>query len=277
MRYLVARGRIVQPRRIWATEKVKPHRGRSPMRPTIPTFVLHQRDAALRPFSRKDETAMKNTTNTSETRRFIPNGVLRRLNRVAERHGKRYMSDDCPVLNEGESVPVLRAFSGIDSAGWVRCEVPATPDCTVHVFLDVRLEDFGALPFMGELSEKRPEATSDGETICENLMSPSNLEDRPGFIFVPSIHHDKPAETPPPVVAPAPHYPDDIRSANARMDWGTHVAEPVYKDGKVTGEWRVARLRSRSDRPGKDVPWETVFSNREAAMDWARDLTTKAL
>jgi hypothetical protein len=45
--------------------------------------------------------------------------------------------------------PVFRALPGIDSAGWVRCVIPATPDCTVQVCLDLRVKDFEMLPVHG--------------------------------------------------------------------------------------------------------------------------------
>src|SRR5690242_3396154 len=83
---------------------------------------------------------------TKTTIRLIPNKELRRLNKIAAKHGRNRLTDDCPVLKDGYDVPIFLALPGIDSLGWVRCQIPATPDCTVQVFLDVRDVDFDRLP-----------------------------------------------------------------------------------------------------------------------------------
>lgn len=93
-----------------------------------------------------------------------------------------------------------------------------------------------------------------------------------GFVILGQSHQEKP-QPPAPPPEPARQYSDDFLSANAHMDWGTHVAYPTYKDGKATGEWRAARLRRRWDVPGKDVPWEAVLPNRDAALAWGRSMS----
>ena len=108
---------------------------------------------------------------------------------------------------------------------------------------------------------------------AESSIEESEQAEEPGFIILDQTGQETRKSVPvelTPLVEPPRRYPDDICSANARMDWTTHVAEPIYKDGVATGEWRVARRTKRWDIPGKDVPWEAVFSNQEAAMDWAR-------
>lgn len=77
---------------------------------------------------------------------FIPNADLWRLNWIATRNGKNSLTDGCPVMALGHNAPILLALPGIESPGWVRCVLPAKPDCTVHVCLDVRLEDYYQLP-----------------------------------------------------------------------------------------------------------------------------------
>jgi len=39
------------------------------------------------------------------------------------------------------------------------------------------------------------------------------------------------------------HYSDEGASANARRVSMTTISEPIYKDGKATGEWRACRRR----------------------------------
>ena len=78
----------------------------------------------------------------------------------------------------------------------------------------------------------------------------------------------KPPPPAPPPPAPVRHYSDDFRSANARIEWKTHIAEAIFKDGKPTGEWRVARGQFFIGQMGNAVPWEAVLPNREAAFAW---------
>jgi len=78
--------------------------------------------------------------------KYIPSHRLPELNYIAAKHRKNSLVDDCPVLKEPYHVPISLALPGIDSTGWVRCLVPATPDCSVQVCLDVRQEDFDCLP-----------------------------------------------------------------------------------------------------------------------------------
>lgn len=100
-------------------------------------------------------------------------------------------------------------------------------------------------------------------------------DEEPGFVFVTPINPTKPKPEPvePPAPQPPPRqYSDDFLSATLRLDWETHVAEPIFVDGKDTGEWRVCKLRNRWDMPGRDSPWNGVMADREAAVAWGRAL-----
>ena len=78
--------------------------------------------------------------------RFIPNKTLRRLNRIAAKHSMDSLQNDCPVLRDGWNAPILLALPGIEAAGWVRCMIPAAPDCLTPVFLDIQGAEFYKLP-----------------------------------------------------------------------------------------------------------------------------------
>lgn len=94
--------------------------------------------------------------------RFIPNKTLRRLNRIAAKHGMNSLTDDCPVLRDGYNVPVLFSLDDIDALGWVRCMIPATPDLTVNVCLDVPFDEFQKLPLhsMNQPAQELTDANS---------------------------------------------------------------------------------------------------------------------
>lgn len=57
-----------------------------------------------------------------------------------------------------------------------------------------------------------------------------------------------------------------------RIDWGTHVAEPVVKDGRKLGPWRVARLNANSNKYSGEITWEGEVPDRDAALEWGRRL-----
>lgn len=80
--------------------------------------------------------------------KYIPADRLAKLNGKAKKHGKNYMADEAPIMLGEYNVPVFFAQPGIDSAFWVRCVLPANPDCTSHVCLDVRTDDYDKLPSM---------------------------------------------------------------------------------------------------------------------------------
>ena len=82
----------------------------------------------------------------TEVRRYIPNGTLRRLNKIANKNGKNSLTDDCPVLRDGLNAPIFFAVPGIDTPGWVRCMIPATQECEDHVCLDIQSDEFDDLP-----------------------------------------------------------------------------------------------------------------------------------
>ena len=110
----------------------------------------------------------------------------------------------------------------------------------------------------------------DSEPINEAI---EHLE-KPGFVFLKPIIHEEPKPKPAPPPPPR-QYSDDFISANAHINWGTHVAYPTYKDGVATGEWRVCKLRNRWDKPGKDIPWDGVVPDRDAAFAWGRAVCEK--
>lgn len=86
--------------------------------------------------------------NATETVRYIPAKTLKRLNKIAIKHGKYCLTDDCPVLTEGKNVPIFLSIPDFTDGGWTRCHIPATSDCQNHVFLDIRFEDFEKLPII---------------------------------------------------------------------------------------------------------------------------------
>ena len=97
--------------------------------------------------------------------RYIPNRTLRRLNKIANKHGRNCLTDDCPVLQNGYAAPIFLAHPGFYTTGWVRCMIPATPDCEIQVCLDIQFEEFYDLPVHTSQSEtpeanREPRATS---------------------------------------------------------------------------------------------------------------------
>lgn len=97
-------------------------------------------------FRMTDKTTTDHDDLGIEIFRFIPNRTLRRLNLIAIKHGMNSMTDDCPVLRDGHNVPITRALPSIDTTGWVRCLIAATPDCDKYVFLDIQSDEFENLP-----------------------------------------------------------------------------------------------------------------------------------
>lgn len=68
-------------------------------------------------------------------------------------------------------------------------------------------------------------------------------------------------------------YSDDMRSANARWEGRYFLTEPVFRDGKATGEVRVYRIsipRSFCLVPSSKIPWHAVLPNKEAADEWVQ-------
>jgi hypothetical protein len=86
--------------------------------------------------------------NATESVRYIPARTLKKLNKLAIKHGKYCLTDDCPVLKEGKNVPIVLSIPSFDDGGWVRCQIPATGNCLNHVFLDIRPQDFENLPLV---------------------------------------------------------------------------------------------------------------------------------
>jgi hypothetical protein len=85
--------------------------------------------------------------------RYIPNLTLRRLNKIARKHGMNSLTDDCPVLQNGYAAPISLAHPGFNTTGWVRCMIPATSDCEIQVCLDIQCEEFYDLPVHTSQSE----------------------------------------------------------------------------------------------------------------------------
>lgn len=94
----------------------------------------------------KSDTRFDQQPIDAEKARFIPNRTLRRLNRIAHENGKNHLADDCPVLSDRYAAPIFVASRCIDTTGWVRCLIPATPDCEKQVVLDIQCDEFNALP-----------------------------------------------------------------------------------------------------------------------------------
>lgn len=114
-----------------------------------------------------------------------------------------------------------------------------------------------------------------GEWPSDNGTELDNGEidgEEPGFFFVTPIKQEKPKPelAQPPAPPPPRQYSDEYMSATLHLDWGTHVAYPIFKEGKETGEWRVCRLKNRWDIPGKTVTWEAVLPDMEAARAGGR-------
>jgi hypothetical protein len=101
-----------------------------------------------------------------------------------------------------------------------------------------------------------------------------------GFVIYDSVAASFPKtetkETPSEKVV-VPPWPDEGWSANCRLVRRTYIAEPIYKDGKPTGEWRVCRRRRHWPEYlcslGRNVPWEHVFPNEEAMEEWEQSLS----
>lgn len=123
-----------------------------------------------------------------------------------------------------------------------------------------------------------PVSTShDSENRQQNPM----LEEHDGFVI---LWDENPQPKPEPEPEPKPpkeHRPtptketDDRLSRMERSLSKNHMAEPVFKNGQRTGEWRVYRVRGINwydFMPGKDVPWDAVFPNERAFQQWRDSL-----
>jgi hypothetical protein len=98
-----------------------------------------------------------------------------------------------------------------------------------------------------------------------------------GFIILDEMPAERQPEIAPKVSSPAPQvwrqYTDDQLSGSCRWKSKTHMWEPIHKDGKETGEWRVYRCRGfnwYSFRPTKEVPWDAVLQSEEAVQEWMK-------
>lgn len=77
--------------------------------------------------------------------KYIKKTELGKINNRAKQYGMKSLSDNAPVLVGNCNVPVFLAIPSIDTLGWVRCEVPTTPDCETHAILDIWHEGFNKL------------------------------------------------------------------------------------------------------------------------------------
>jgi hypothetical protein len=100
-------------------------------------------------------------------------------------------------------------------------------------------------------------------------------DDDDGFILLDEIPAERQPEIPPCDPEPAPQrwrqYTDDQLAHSCRWKSKTHMWEPIYKDSKETGEWRVYECRGYnwySFRPSREVPWDAVLPSEEAAHEW---------
>ncbi len=96
-----------------------------------------------------------------------------------------------------------------------------------------------------------------------------------GFVILDEM----PAERQPKIVPsdpkPAPQrwrqYTDDQFAHSCRRKSKTHMWEPIYKDGKETGKWRVYESKGYnwySFRPSREVPWTALLPSEEAVHEW---------
>ena len=97
-----------------------------------------------------------------------------------------------------------------------------------------------------------------------------------GFIILDETVPEQPQhpkEKSPPPTKPVRHYTDHQLSGSCRLKWHTHMAEPVYKNGHETEEWRVYRARGFNQyayRLGHQVPWDAVLPSEDAVKSWAK-------
>ena len=113
--------------------------------------------------------------------------------------------------------------------------------------------------------------------IERRKISTSKKMETPGFIIYDDVESvtPKPQEPPPPTVPPTPArvVTDAMRAANSRFESSTHVLEPVFQNGHMTGEWRVYIFRRKRQNdymlPLK-INWDRQFESREAADEWVK-------
>ena len=74
------------------------------------------------------------------------------------------------------------------------------------------------------------------------------IEETAGFVIcydgIPDRTDQPPQGSPVPTVPPKP-VSDDKWAASCRIEYLTHVLEPVIKNGKETGEWKVYFFRRK--------------------------------
>lgn len=80
------------------------------------------------------------------TVRYIPFYTLCELNEHAFENGGKSLTPECPILSEGNNVPISLAKQGVQRAGWVRLMIPASIYSTEQVLLDVPLDVYNVLP-----------------------------------------------------------------------------------------------------------------------------------
>jgi hypothetical protein len=100
-------------------------------------------------------------------------------------------------------------------------------------------------------------------------------EEDDGFVILDEMPAERQPELSKEVPKPEPQrwrqYTDDQLAHSCRCKAETHMCEPIYKDGKETGDWRVYRCRGYnwySFRPSREVPWDAVLPSEEAVHEW---------
>jgi hypothetical protein len=78
--------------------------------------------------------------------KYIPGNIAKRRNAKAMRRKRNYMADETPKLVGGYNLPIV-GYMPLDQE-WLRCTVPATPDCTQPVNIDTTWADYDKLPVM---------------------------------------------------------------------------------------------------------------------------------
>ena len=80
---------------------------------------------------------------------WLKPGELQSLHRYAKQHGKNCLSDDCSLLKHDYDGPVNIDVPSLDSTGWVHCVIADTTCDSEPTRLDVPLEHFEKLPYVG--------------------------------------------------------------------------------------------------------------------------------
>ena len=68
---------------------------------------------------------------------------------------------------------------------------------------------------------------------------------------------------------------DEMLSGMARWEGRRFLAEPIYRDGIETGEYRIHRIRHGRTYcaiPSSQIPWDGVLPTKQAAEEWVHSV-----